>query len=166
MRKKINLLILGAFGLSLSGCIGSMPNYQTSKGTMIVFKTPTMRYADQGFVSIANSETKVEIYGSGQAVMRLRITPSQVCVSSMACMSKKEFNTKVLGNPNYPDTLIENIFKGEPIFGMEGMSQSDHSFKQHIAKPGIDINYIRTPKSIIFNDKITGTKIKVLTTGN
>ena len=164
MRKKINLLILGAISIAISGCVGSMPEYQTSKGTMIVFKTPTMRYADQGFVSIASSETKVEIYGSGQAVMRLRITPSEVCVSQMACMNKKDFNTKVLGNASYPESLIENIFKGEPIFNMEGMNQSDHSFRQHISKPGININYIRTPKTIVFNDTITGTKIKVITT--
>jgi hypothetical protein len=164
MRKKLNILIATATSLIISGCIGSMPDYQTSKGTMIVFKTPVMRYADQGFVSIASSETKVEIYGNGQALMRLRITPNQVCVSKMSCMSKKEFNAKVLGNPNYPETLIENIFKGEPIFGMEGMEQSDHSFKQHIIKPGMNISYLRTPKRIVFNDTITGTKIKVVTT--
>ncbi len=163
MQKKINILVASAIGLAISGCVGSMPKYQTSKGTMIVFKTPTMRYADQGFVSIADSETKVEIYGSGQAVMRLRITPSEVCVSKMACMSKKEFNAKVLGNPNYPDTLIENIFKGKPIFGMEGMEQSDHSFRQHIVKPGMNINYYRGPKAIKFSDSVTGTKIKVIT---
>jgi len=163
MRKKINFFVASVVGLVISGCIGSMPKYQTSKGTMIVFKTPTMRYADQGFVSIANSETKVEIYSNGQAVMRLRITPSEVCISKLSCMSKKEFNAKILGNPNYPENLIENIFKGEPIFGMEGMEQSDHSFKQHIKRDGMDIYYIRTPKRIEFNDTITGTKIKVVT---
>ncbi len=164
MSKKASLLISATVGVLLSGCVGNMPEYQTSEGTMIVFKTPTMRYADQGFVSTASSETKVEIYSSGQSVMRLRITPSQVCVTNMACMSKKEFNQKVLGNANYPETLIENIFKGEPIFGMEGMNQSDHSFRQHIQKSGMDINYIRTPKRIEFSDTITGTKIKVITT--
>jgi len=164
MRKKIKNFMTLVVAMTLSGCVGSMPEYQTSKGTMIVFKTPTMRYADQGFVSTSANETKVEIYGNGQAVMRLRITPSEVCVSKMACMSKKDFNKKILGNQDYPPTLIENIFKGEPIFNMEGMEQSDHSFIQHIKKPNMDITYIRTPKRIEFNDKITGTKIKVVTT--
>jgi len=166
MKKKINFLIAGAIGTIISGCVGAMPKYQTSEGTMIIFKTPTMRYADQGFVSIADSETKVEIYGSGQAVMRLRITPSEVCVSKMACMSKKDFNAKVLGNPNYPENLIENVFKGEPIFGMEGMQQSDHEFRQHIQKPGMNIDYYRGPKRIEFKDSATGTKIKIITMGS
>jgi len=161
--KKIKLSIIASSFFILAGCVGSMPKYQTSKGTMIVFKTPTMRYADQGFVSSASSETKVEIYGSGQAIMRLRITSSEVCVSSMACMSKKEFNKKVLGNENYPESLIEHIFKGEPIFGMEGMKQSDHSFTQHIVKPGMNITYFRGVKKIEFRDSANGVKIKVIT---
>ena len=161
--KKNKIIISSIIALVVSGCVGSMPEYQTSKGTMIIFKTPTMRYADQGFVSTAQDETKVEIYGSGQAVMRLRITSNEVCVSSLSCMSKKEFNQKVLGNVNYPEALIEHIFRGEPIFGMEGMNQADHSFKQHILKPGMNINYFRGVKRIEFKDSITGTKIKVVT---
>jgi hypothetical protein len=161
--KKRTILFISSALMAINGCVGSMPEYQTSKGTMIVFKTPTMRYADQGFVSTASGETKVEIYGSGQAVMRLRITPTQVCVSKMACMSKKEFNAKILGNANYPSGLIEHIFRGEPIFGMEGMKQSDHSFRQHIVKPGMNINYFRGVKRIEFKDSVTGVKIKVLT---
>jgi len=92
--KKRTILFISSALMTINGCVGSMPEYQTSKGTMIVFKTPTMRYADQGFVSTASGETKVEIYGSGQAVMRLRITPTQVCVSKMACMSKKSLMQK------------------------------------------------------------------------
>jgi len=162
MQKKLNLLLVGVSSLLISGCVGAMPEYKTSKGTMIVFKTPAMRYADQGFVSTASSETKVEIYGSGQAVMRLRITPTQVCVSSMACMGKKEFNQKVLGNGNYPEQLIEHIFKGEPIFASESMNQSDNGFTQYINKPGMNINYLKNAKKIEFNDTITGVKIKVI----
>ena len=162
MHKKIKLLILGMFLALVSGCVGSMPKYQTSQGTMIVFKTPTMRYADQGFVSTASNETKVEIYSNGQALLRLRIQPDQVCVSTFKCMSKKEFNSKILGNPNYPDSMIEHIFRGEPIFNMEGMKQSDYSFRQHIVKDGMNIDYYRGPKKIEFIDSITGVKIKVI----
>ncbi|HGZ69988.1 MAG TPA: hypothetical protein ENK74_01165 [Nitratifractor sp.] len=165
MIKKLNLLKTAALALTLSGCIGTMPKYTSSEGTMIVFKTPTMSYADQGFISYADSETKVEIYSSGQSVMRLRIAPSQVCMSSLECLSKEEFNKKVL-NPNYPADTIERIFKGEPIFNGEGLVQSDHSFSQRIKKPGIDIRYNRGVKRISFVDNATGIKIKVILTGN
>lgn len=165
MIKKLNLLKTAALALTLSGCIGTMPKYTSSKGTMIVFKTPTMSYADQGFVSYADSETKVEIYSSGQSVMRLRITPSQVCMSSLKCLGKEEFNKEVL-NPNYPADTIERIFKGEPIFNGEGLVQRDHSFSQRIKKPGIDIRYNRGVKRISFVDSASGVKIKVILTGN
>ncbi len=162
MIKKAKLLILASMAATITGCVGAMPEYNSSKSSMIVFKTPTLRYADQGFVSTASSETKVEIYGSGEALMRLRITPSEVCLSSMACMSKKDFNAKVLGNSNYPETLIENVFNGNPIYGMEGISQSGSSFTQHITKGGVNITYRKSDKKIEFNDTITGVKIKVI----
>lgn len=165
MKKNLNFLKAAALGALLSGCVGSMPKYATSKGTMIVFKTPTVRYADQGFISYASSETKVEIYSSAQAALRLRITPSQVCMSSFSCMSKKDFNTKILNNPNYPADTIEKIFKGEPIFGGEGLAQKDHSFSQHIVKNGININYSRGIRKISFKDSASGVIIKVITTG-
>ena len=165
MIKKLNLLKTAAFGLLLSGCVGSMPNYDRSESTMIVFKTPTMSYADQGFVSYASGETKVEIYSSGQSVMRLRITPSQVCMSSLKCLSKEEFNKRVL-NPNYPADTIEKIFKGEPIFNGEGLVQRDHSFSQRIKKPGVDIRYNRNVRRISFVDDASNIKIKVILTGN
>ncbi len=165
MIKKLNLLKTAAFVLLLGGCVGTMPNYDRSESTMIVFKTPTMSYADQGFVSYGGNETKVEIYSNGQSVMRLRITPSQVCMSSLKCLSKEEFNKRVL-NPSYPPDTIEKIFKGEPIFNGEGLVQRDHSFSQRIKKPGIDIRYNRGVRKISFVDKASNIKIKVILTGN
>ncbi len=162
MKKKLKIIALASLIATISGCVGAMPEYKSSQSTMIVFKTQSMRYADQGFISRASSETKVEIYGSGQAVMRLRITPSQVCVTKFACLSKKEFNKKVLGNSNYPETLIENIFNGNRIFNSEGISDSGDSFTQNIVKAGMSIYYYKDSKKIEFNDTITGVKIKVI----
>ncbi len=164
MIKKIKILATATVLIALSGCVGAMPEYDSSKGSMIVFKTPTVRYADQGFVSTASNETKVEIYSNGQSVMRLRVTPSQVCLTKLACMSKKEFNSKVLGNENYPEDLIESVFRGEPIFNMENIKQSGNSFTQRIKRDGMDITYRKDAKRIEFNDTITGVKIKVIST--
>ena len=157
MKKNLNYLISGAVALILSGCVGAMPEYHSSNSSFIIFKTPTIRYADQGFVSHASSETKVEIYGNGQALMRLRMTPSQVCMSSMACMSNSEFNKKVL-NANYPDDTIENIFNGKEIFGGEGLEQTENGFVQHI-KGGIE--YEVFGDNVKFTDPNAGVKIVV-----
>ena len=156
MQKKINIIINGALALALSGCVGAMPEYNKSKGSMIIFKTPTVKYADQGFVSSANSEVKVEIYGSGQALMRLRVTPTQTCMSSMACMSNTEFNKKVL-QANYPADTLENIFKGEQIFGGKGLVKNGDGFTQNIGT----ISYSVFGGNISFRDSSNGVKIVV-----
>ena len=156
MQKKINILISGAVALMISGCVGAMPEYSKSNGKMIIFKTPTVKFADQGFVSSATSEVKVEIYGSGQALMRLRVTPTQTCMSSMACMGNSEFNKKVL-NANYPADTLEHIFKGEQIFAGQGLSQSADGFTQNIGS----ITYSVSSGNISFRDSSNGVKIVV-----
>jgi len=156
MKKNIKFLIATAFALVVNGCVGAMPNYKSSNSSMIVFKTPTVRYADQGFVSYASNETKVEIYSNGQAVMRLRITPTQTCLSSFECMDNKEFNQKVL-NANYPENTLENIFKGEPIFNSKGLIKTANGFKQQFDS----ITYIVNGGNIKFVDRKRGIKIKV-----
>jgi hypothetical protein len=155
MKKYSKILSLIATFI-LSGCVGSMPKYNTSSSTFIVFKTPTLRYADQGFISKANSETKVEIYSSGKAVMRLRVTNNQICLSSLACMSGNEFNKKVL-NANYPSDTLGKIFRGEPIFGGKNLIKTKKGFKQKIGS----ISYSVEGKNIEFIDTIAGVKIKV-----
>ncbi len=156
MQKISKLILSSALTLILSGCVGAMPEYKSSKSSMIVFKTPTIKYADQGFVSKANSETKVEIYSSGQALMRLRITPSQTCLSSLECMSNKEFNKKVL-QANYPDDTLLRVFNGEAIFGGKNLQNTANGFVQNIGT----INYSVNGGNIKFKDSSNGVKIEV-----
>ena len=156
MQKISKLILSSALTLILSGCVGAMPEYKSSKSSMIVFKTPTIKYADQGFVSKANSETKVEIYSSGQALMRLRITPSQTCLSSLECMNNKEFNKKVL-QANYPDDTLLRVFNGKAIFGGKNLQNTANGFVQNIGT----INYSVNGGNIKFKDSSNGVKIEV-----
>ena len=156
MKKNIKNFLFAVSVFILGGCVGSMPEYKSSNSTFIVFKTPTIRYADQGFVSKADSETKVEIYSNGQAVMRLRITPTQVCLSSLACMSGEEFNKKVL-NASYPSDTIGKIFRGEEIFGGKGKIETQNGFIQKIGS----IFYKVEGENIEFTDPAAGVKIRV-----
>jgi len=156
MQKKIKFIISGIVGLALSGCVGAMPNYNSSNSNMIIFKTPTIRYADQGFISQASSETKLEIYGNGQAVMRLRVTPTQTCLSSLKCMSNSEFNKKVL-NANYPEDTLRNILNAQPIFGGKNLVKRANGFSQKIGT----INYTVSDGNINFRDSSAGVKIKI-----
>lgn len=156
MQKISKLILSSALTLILSGCVGAMPEYKSSKSSMIVFKTPTIKYADQGFVSKADSETKVEIYSNGQALMRLRITPSQTCLSSLECMGNSEFNKKVL-QANYPDDTLLRVFNGEAIFGGKNLEKRANGFVQNIGT----ISYSVNGGNIKFKDSSNGVKIEV-----
>jgi len=156
LQKLSKTLVSGALAFTLVGCVGAMPEYKSSKSSMIIFKTPTVKYADQGFVSKASSETKVEIYGSGQPVMRLRVTPSQTCLSSLECMSNSEFNKKVL-QANYPADTLLHIFNGEKIFAGKGLRKMGNGFVQHIGS----IVYRVNGRNISFKDSSNGVKIVI-----
>ncbi len=157
MKKITKILTISASLFAATACVGPQPEYKTSNSSMIVFKTPTVKYADQGFINRASSETKVEIYSNGQAVMSLRITPSQICMSSMECMDAKEFNRKIL-HAEYPADTLEHIFKGEKIFNGKGLQNLPSGFIQHIGS----ITYKVSNGNINFTDSSNGVKIKVV----
>ena len=97
-----------------------------------MFKTPTFKYADMGFIYENRSEVKAEIYGSGQALMTLKITESSVCMSLLECMSKRSFNKSVLSSM-YPNEILDNIFRGKPIFKEKNLQKNRNGFTQNIA---------------------------------
>ncbi|NPA27828.1 MAG: hypothetical protein GXN91_02090 [Epsilonproteobacteria bacterium] len=152
----VRKIILLTTTFIISGCIGAMPTYKSSNSALITFKTPTIKYSDMGFIDKADSETKVEIYSNGQSVMRLRITPTQVCMSKLACMSAQEFNKKVL-QANYPKDTLEKIFKGEEIFGGKNKIETQDGFVQQIDS----IRYEVSQDEILFTDSSTGTTIRI-----
>ena len=143
----------------LSAC-GSQP-YLKENSAFIVFKTPTFKYADMGFVYENNSEVKAEIYGSGQAIMSLRISGDSVCMSLFACMSRKKFNQQVL-NAAYPDTSLEYIFRGKPLFAGKNLKKTRNGFTQNIVNQNkYNIHYSVLNNEIIFRDTINKILIKV-----
>jgi hypothetical protein len=144
----------------LFNACGTQP-YLKENSAFIVFKTPTFKYADMGFVYENNSEVKAEIYGSGQALMSLRISGDSVCMSLFACMSRKKFNQQVLSSA-YPDTVLENIFRGKPLFSGQNMKKTRNGFTQNIVKQNkYNIHYSVLNNEIIFRDTINKILVKV-----
>ncbi len=149
------LLLLGV----ISGCM-SQKSLVPQEGVFVVWKTPAMKYADQGFLYHEGEKQRLEIYANGQAVMKLTVSPTQVC-SGALCMSKREFNLRFL-SPYYPETLLERILAGEEIFGGEGMKKKDHGFTQQIKKKGLyAIEYSVLNGSVVFRDTINHILIKI-----
>jgi len=154
--KIIGILIIGVF---FAACTGT-PKKQES--AFIVIKTPTMKYADMGFISTSDAKVKVEIYAAGQPLMNFEINALNVCMSTFECMDKKSFNEKIL-SATYPDELLENIFRAKPIFDSKNLEQDkEGSFSQKLTKEGVyDISYSVIGKQRIFRDKLNKILIKV-----
>ncbi len=144
----------------LTACVGLKPKREES--AFIVIKTPKIKYADMGFVTASPSDVKVEIYGAGQPLMKLEIGGLNICMSKFKCMDKVAFNERVL-NGAYDKDLLENIFRGEPIFRGENIEKNrDGSFSQKLTKEGIyDISYSVNQKERVFRDKLNQILIKV-----
>ena len=158
MYRKIIFPILGLV-FFLSAC-GSQP-YLKENSAFIVFKTPSFKYADMGFVYENNSEVKAEIYGSGQALMSLTISGDSVCMSLFACMSRKKFNQQVL-SVAYPDAILEHIFRGKPLFSGQNLKKTRNGFTQNIVKQNkYNIHYTVLNNEIIFRDTINKILVKV-----
>jgi len=158
MRIRIFLLLF-TLSFFLQGCIKKP--YLRQNPVFIVFKTPAFKYADMGFIYENADEVKVEIYDSGQPLVRLRMTEQSVCFSLLECMSKTEFNRQVLSS-RYPKDILTQIFRGKYIFNAEGLKQSRNGFTQKMIKENkYHINYTVLKKQIVFHDKINNILIKV-----
>ena len=145
--------------LLFSACTGK--DYKKQESVFIVFKTPTFKHADLGFIYENEDEIKVEIYSSGQAVMSLVISDNLVCMSLLECMGKQSFNEKVL-SIHYPETLLENIFRGNAIFGGKNIVKTRNGFTQTLTKINkYTINYSVLNKQILFRDTMNDILIKV-----
>ena len=160
MIKKIGFFM--ATLLMMSSCTGKhLVKEENQESAFIVIKTDKMRYADMGFIYKGDSFVKVEIYSMGQPIVSLDINSVNVCMSTFECMEKKDFNKKML-SVNYPDTLLENIFRGKAIFNAEGLEKKDNGFIQKVKKSKkYDITYSVISKKRIFRDKINKIVIKV-----
>ena len=143
----------------LLGC-GKQP-YLKEESVFIVLKTPSMRYADQGFVYENPDEVEVEIYSSGQPLLSLRITKDTVCTRQFQCLSPKAFNARVL-SPYYPDDTIEAIFRGKALFGGKGVVKNRNGFTQKRYKAHqYDIDYRVFNNETVFRDTINHITIKI-----
>ena len=160
MIKKIGIFLLTIF--LFNGCTGKkLVKEKNQESAFIVIKTGTMKYADMGFIYKSDSFVKVEIYSMGQPLVSLNINAVNVCMSTFECMEKGDFNAKMFSS-HYPDTLLENIFRNQPIFNKEGWKSQPNGFRQQFKKEGkYDISYSSISGKRVFRDRINKIVIKV-----
>ncbi len=159
MMKRYLYALAMLYILLIQGC-GNAPELK-GESAMIVLKTPAMRYADMGFIYESPSEIKVEIYGSGQALFALRITPKSVCTSRFACLDRKSFNVRMLSR-YYPEDTIERIFRAKPLFNGKSVVKKRNGFTQKLFAPGkYNIQYAVLNNETVFRDTINKIVIKI-----
>jgi len=155
--KRVLLLLVGM--VWFVGCSSEEPMKQQS--SFIVFKTPTLRYADMGFVSTGASKVDVEIYSSGHVAMKMRLSKESVCFSTWECLSSGAFNQKVL-SAAYPEGLLFHIFRHEALFDGENRVNVRNGFTQHLRKEGLyNIEYRVLNHETSFRDTINHITIKI-----
>ena len=155
-KRTVSIFIMGFL---LSACASK--EYVQQNSAYIMFKTPTFKYADMGFIYENKEEIKIEIYGSGQALMSLEISETSVCMSLLECMGKSAFNKEVLSDL-YPEDIMENIFRGRALFNGAGLEKKGTGFTQKIVKKDkYNIDYSVLNNEVIFHDTINTIDIKI-----
>jgi len=93
--------------------------------------------------------------------MSLKISGSSVCMSLLECMSKESFNKTVLSSM-YPNEILDNIFRGKPIFKDKNLQRNRNGFTQTIVNQNkYDIHYSVLNNDIVFRDTINAILIKI-----
>jgi hypothetical protein len=155
--KKTGVLFFAGLILFLTGC--AMKSYEKPRPAMIVIKTPTLRYADQGFVYRGKERVKVQVYVSGKAAFTLRVG-KRICVDH-GCMAEKRFYEKYL-HADYPEGTLAAVFLKKPIFGGREMTCEGERCEQRIEEPGrYDIIYAFDSGRVKFKDRLNHILIKI-----
>ena len=154
---KFSILWASLLLLLLSGC-GARPFVETTAAT-IILKTPKIKFADMGYVRSNGDVVALELFSAGHPVGKFEIE-NLVCVEGEGCMRKSSFNEAYL-NVHYPDTLMEDVLRGKPIYEGLNLLKNEHGFEQHIFDEYVDIKYRVSERQIYFKDSENGILIKI-----
>jgi len=148
-----------AFFLVLfGGC--STPQYTKSATKLLILKTPKIRFSDIAYIRYSHDNAiELELYVAGSMVNRFSIH-HLICVENKGCMRKTSFNKSYLSE-SYPDTLLENILLGKPIYDGLHVKRNGDGFFQRIETKNVYILYKVTHHSISFKDKYNHILIKI-----
>ena len=149
MGKRFLLMIIAAL---LGGC--GTPNKAPTQTVRIVWKTPVLRYGDMAFMRTLNRTVELELYSVSNPLSKLRITPTQVCRGSLACVSSKRFVAEYL-HASYPADTLYRLVRFEPIMHGDHLERTHEGFIQKVTRPGIyDIRYRVFNRRARFHDTI------------
>jgi len=148
--------ILWASLFLLSAC--APIQYEKNESSLIVIKTPKLKFADLGYVRKNRDQVRVDLFTAGQQVQSIEIN-HLVCVDD-GCLSKSAFNKDYLDS-SYPDDLILDILLARPIFEKASLQKTESGFMQKLKSTQYNIIYKIENGNIYFKDKQNRLLIKI-----
>lgn len=140
----------------LSACVPRQ--YEKNESSLIIIKTPILKFADLGYVRKDNERVRVDLFTAGQPVQSIEIN-RLVCVDE-GCLSKSAFNQDYL-HPSYPDDLILNVLLARPIFEKASLQVTPTGFIQNLKSTQYNITYKIDNGNIYFKDRQNNLMIKI-----
>ncbi len=141
----------------LAGCAAK--HFTTKTPAFIVFKTPQIKLADQGFVMRAQNGAGAQIYSGGQPVFELT-TGRRICLDGR-CMDEGRFYERVMG-ARYPKGTLQAILQGRPVPGEGKVTKTADGWIQKLYKRGrYDIIYTFNGKEARFKERLHRVLIKI-----
>ena len=86
-----------------------------SNGAVIIFKTPSMKFYDKGFVKVYDKYINLQIYNTGVVALNLDIYKNKICKGFLECMKSKEFNKLYLSS-TYEDEFLYKLFSSKKVY--------------------------------------------------
>ena len=159
MKSIQTFFILWASLFVLGGCTAKQ--YTKNESSLIVIKTPQIKFADLGYIRKNSDEVRVDLFTAGQLMQSIEID-NMVCVDA-GCMSKSSFNADYL-HPSYPDELLLDVLLARPIFEKASMEKTESGFIQRLKSTEYNIIYTIENGDVYFKDKQNGFLIKITKT--
>lgn len=119
-------LISLIFLLILTGCSYKQP--VSSRGATIIFKTPTLKFYDKGFIERYEDRVRLTVLNLGTVAVDMTIYEDRVCKNVISCYDGDTFN----------DTFLDKSYEKDFLYNL--LIQDDIYFKDQ--KNGILIKVI------------------------
>ena len=113
MKNIIKFSVLILVVVFFTSCASKQPI--KSNGAVIIFKTPSMKFYDKGFVKVYDRYINLQIYNTGVVALNLDIHKDKVCKGFLQCMDSSEFNKKYLSD-TYEDSFLYELFSSKKIY--------------------------------------------------
>lgn len=107
----IKIILLAIF-LFFTGCSSKTP--LDSKSSVVLFKTPQLKFYDKGFINYFDDHIHLQVFTVGSVVLDLKIYQQKICQSTFECISGSEFNKQYL-HSSYTEDFLYNLFSQKNI---------------------------------------------------